>query len=44
MGGGFAIHPSGRLIAFTGVAGKQGAEVWALENLLSAATQQATRR
>jgi Tol biopolymer transport system component len=44
-GGGFAIHPSGRLIAFTGVAGKQGAEVWALENLLSAgaATKQTTR-
>ena len=30
-GGGFAIHPSGRLIAFTGVAGKQGAEVGAGE-------------
>ena len=44
-GGGFAIHPSGRLIAFTGVAGKQGAEVWALENLLSAgvATKQTPR-
>jgi Tol biopolymer transport system component len=35
-GGGFAIHPSGKQIAFTGMAGKQGAEVWALENFLAA--------
>jgi len=33
-GGGFTIHPDGRRIAFVGAAGKQGAEVWALENFL----------
>ena len=36
--GGFAIHPNGRQIAYVGMAGKQGAEVWALENFLSAAS------
>jgi len=36
-GGGFAIHPNGRQIAYVGMAGKQGAEVWALENVLPAA-------
>jgi Tol biopolymer transport system component len=33
-GGGFAIHPNGRQIAFIGTAGTQNAEVWALENVL----------
>jgi hypothetical protein len=33
-GGGFAIHPNGRQIAFVAMAGRQGAEVWALENFL----------
>jgi Tol biopolymer transport system component len=33
-GGGFAIHPDGRQIAFVAAAGKQNAEVWALENFL----------
>lgn len=37
-GGGFAIHPDGRQIAFVAAAGKQGAEVWALENFLPAAS------
>jgi Tol biopolymer transport system component len=35
-GGGFAIHPSGRQIAFIGMAGRQNAEVWAFENVLPA--------
>jgi len=35
-GGGFAIHPNGRQIAFIGMAGKQNDEVWALENVLPA--------
>ena len=35
-GGGFAIRPGGRQIAYVGMAGKQGAEVWALENFLPA--------
>jgi Tol biopolymer transport system component len=34
---GFAIHPDGRQIAFVAAAGKQDAEVWALENFLPAA-------
>ena len=33
-GGGFAIHPSGRQIAFVAMAGRQDSEVWALENFL----------
>ncbi len=33
-GGGFAIHPNGRQIAFVAMAGRQDAEVWALENYL----------
>ncbi len=37
-GGGFAIHPSGRQIAYVGMAGKEGAEVWALENFLPASS------
>lgn len=37
-GGGFAIHPSGRQIAYVGAAGNQSAEVWALENFLPAPT------
>ena len=35
-GGGFAIRPGGRQIAYVGMAGKQGAEVWVLENFLPA--------
>jgi Tol biopolymer transport system component len=35
-GGGFAIHPSARQIAFIGMAGRQNAEVWAFENVLPA--------
>lgn len=34
--GGLASHPNGRQIAYIGMAGKQGAEVWALENFLPA--------
>jgi Tol biopolymer transport system component len=33
-GGGFAIHPNGRQVAFVAMAGRQAAEVWALENFL----------
>ena len=36
-GGGFAIHPNGRQIAFVAMAGRQDAEVWALENFLPTA-------
>lgn len=35
-GGGFAIHPNGRQVAFTAQASKRGHEVWALENFLPA--------
>jgi Tol biopolymer transport system component len=32
-GGGFAIHPDGRRLAYVGATGGQDAEVWAIENV-----------
>jgi Tol biopolymer transport system component len=37
-GGGLAIRPDGKQLAYVGTAGKQGATVWALENFLPVAT------
>jgi hypothetical protein len=34
----FSVHPNGRLLAFTARTGATGAEIWALENLLPAAS------